>query len=180
MLAIETSSVGTGLAGSRRRVAVRQRATETSSWEDGPRGSRRRVAVRQSASFPTVSKLAELPPGEYELELAGRPGGLSAVGRQGDPDQGPEADRLDLGGSTQKPSHEITEVHRFEGHTSTVESAGLFTRWSPVPVRQRRRDRFVCGTWKPAKRFGSSRETRNAVRSVGVFPGRPAGLSSAR
>ena len=64
---------------------------------------------------PKVSKVAELPPGEYELELVGQPEGFRLT-----------ADKLTLAkGQTQtvsiqevppeKPPYEITEIRRFEG-----------------------------------------------------------------
>jgi len=74
---------------------------------------------------PKVNKVAELPPGEYELELVGQPEDFRL-----------SADKVTLAqGQTQtvsiqevplaKPPYEITELHRFEGHTSTVESVAF-------------------------------------------------------
>jgi WD40 repeat protein len=70
---------------------------------------------------PKVNKLVDLPPGEYELELAGQPEDFRL-----------SADKVTLAkGEKQtvsirevppsKPPHEITEVRRFEGHTGAVE-----------------------------------------------------------
>jgi WD40 repeat protein len=74
---------------------------------------------------PNISKLAELPPGEYDLELAGQPEDFRL-----------SADKLTLTkGQTEtisvlevppvKPPHEITEVRRFDGHTGFIESVAF-------------------------------------------------------
>lgn len=74
---------------------------------------------------PKVSKVVELPPGDYELELVGQPEDFRL-----------SADKVTLTkGQTQtvsiqevppaKPPYEITELHRFEGHTGGVESVAF-------------------------------------------------------
>jgi WD40 repeat protein/regulation of enolase protein 1 (concanavalin A-like superfamily) len=84
------------------------------------------IIVKQPDKLVTVivrkvNKLVDLPPGKYELELAGQPEDFRL-----------SADKVTLAkGEKQtvsirevppsKPPHEITEVRRFEGHTGAVE-----------------------------------------------------------
>lgn len=74
---------------------------------------------------PKVSKLAELPPGEYESELAGRPEDFRLSADKVTLTKGQKQTVSILEVPPEKPSHEITEVHRFEGHTAAVDSVAF-------------------------------------------------------
>jgi WD40 repeat protein len=71
---------------------------------------------------PKISKLVELPPGEYELELAGQPEGFRLSADKVTLAKGQKQTVSILEVPPVEPPYEITELQRFEGHTAAIES----------------------------------------------------------
>ncbi|MCY2991788.1 MAG: WD40 repeat domain-containing protein, partial [Planctomycetota bacterium] len=74
---------------------------------------------------PKISKLAELPPGEYELELVGQPDDFRLSADKVTLTKGKKQMISILEVPAEKPPYEITEIRRFEGHTGIVESVAF-------------------------------------------------------
>ncbi len=74
---------------------------------------------------PKISKLVELPPGEYELELAGQPDDFRLSADKVTLTKGQKQTISILEVPPAKPPHEITELRRFEGHTAAIESVAF-------------------------------------------------------
>ena len=71
---------------------------------------------------PKISKLVDLPPGEYELELVGQPEDFRLSADKVTLTKGQKQTVSILDVPVAKPPHEITELRRFEGHTAAIES----------------------------------------------------------
>ena len=67
---------------------------------------------------PKISKLVELPPGEYELELVGQPDDFRLSADKVTLTKGQKQTISILEVPPEKPPYEITELQRFEGHTA--------------------------------------------------------------
>ena len=72
--------------------------------------------------MPKISKLVELLPGDYELELAGQPDDFRLSADKVTLTKGQKQTISIQEVPPEKPPHEITEVRRFEGHTGIIES----------------------------------------------------------
>jgi len=74
---------------------------------------------------PKISKVAELPPSDYELELAGQPEDFRLSANKVTLAKGQMQTVSILEVPPAKPPYEITEIRRFEGHTAAIESVAI-------------------------------------------------------